>query len=112
MLQVDGTAASGVLLSRNVSIPYLLRQFGGAKAGDMQKMSGEHGRHHSHFLQAFLVISRDPGTQSLGRRFRHKRTVVSLALTTFKERPGAGHGWSKPQPQPIVPLCQGDADVL
>ena len=32
-VEVDGTAASGVLLSRNVSIPYLLRQFGGAKAG-------------------------------------------------------------------------------
>lgn len=35
--KVDGTAASGVLLSRNVSIPYLLRQFGGAKAFPPQK---------------------------------------------------------------------------
>eukprot|EP00434_Breviolum_minutum_P011359 symbB.v1.2.010024.t1/scaffold650.1/size176305/3 len=35
--KVDGTASSGVLLSRNVSIPYLLRQFGGAKADPPQK---------------------------------------------------------------------------
>eukprot|EP00931_Biecheleriopsis_adriatica_P101173 TRINITY_DN76374_c0_g1_i1.p1 TRINITY_DN76374_c0_g1~~TRINITY_DN76374_c0_g1_i1.p1 ORF type:complete len:423 (+),score=106.61 TRINITY_DN76374_c0_g1_i1:55-1323(+) len=32
-----GSVASGVLLSRNVSIPYLLRQLGGAKADPPQK---------------------------------------------------------------------------